>query len=113
MSVTTPDRLHLHMLIYRRCVRQRLPHKAARSWSRNAAVAALVAPWTAAWTLVVVALGSSGPAAALLLGLHAVAYVAVYVRLLRGYWCILPGAGVKRLARAARARSPWATRVER
>jgi UDP-N-acetylmuramyl pentapeptide phosphotransferase/UDP-N-acetylglucosamine-1-phosphate transferase len=113
MSVTMPDRLHLHMLIYRRGTRHRAPLNATRQWSRNAAVTALVAPWMGAWTLVVVALGSSGPAAALLLGLHAVAYVAVYVRLLRGCWCFHPGAAVGRLARAARARSPWPTRVER
>jgi UDP-N-acetylmuramyl pentapeptide phosphotransferase/UDP-N-acetylglucosamine-1-phosphate transferase len=112
MSVTTPDRLHLHMLIYRRCIRRRLPHDAARPWLRNAAVAALVAPWTAAWTLAVVALGASGPAAVLLLVLHAAAYVAVYLRLLRGCWALDPRAAVRRLARAARARSPWPARVE-
>jgi UDP-N-acetylmuramyl pentapeptide phosphotransferase/UDP-N-acetylglucosamine-1-phosphate transferase len=99
MSVTMPDRLHLHMLIYRRCIRRRLPHDAVRPWMRNAAVAALVAPWTAAWTLAVVALGASGPAAVLLLVLHAVAYVAVYLRLLRGRWCFHPRAAARRLAR--------------
>jgi UDP-N-acetylmuramyl pentapeptide phosphotransferase/UDP-N-acetylglucosamine-1-phosphate transferase len=94
MRVTMPDRLHLHMLIYRRCGR------------RNAGVAALVAPWTAAWTLAVVALGGSGPAAALLLAVHAAVYVAVYVRLLRGGRRLHAGAVVKRLMRAARAPRP-------
>jgi UDP-N-acetylmuramyl pentapeptide phosphotransferase/UDP-N-acetylglucosamine-1-phosphate transferase len=102
MSVTMPDRLHLHMLIHRRCIRRLLPHEAARPWLRNAGVAALVAPWTAAWTLVVVALGDSGPAAVLLLCLHAAAYVAVYVRLLRGRRSLRP-----------RARFPWPSRVGR
>jgi UDP-N-acetylmuramyl pentapeptide phosphotransferase/UDP-N-acetylglucosamine-1-phosphate transferase len=113
MSVTMPDRLHLHMLIHRRCIRQRLPHDAAFPWIRNAAVAALVAPWSAAWTLAVVALGDSGAAAVLLLILHAMVYVAVYVRLLRGRWCFHPGAVVRRFARAARARSSWPSRVGR
>lgn len=113
MSATMPDRLHLHMLIYRRCIRHRLPHNAARPWARNAAVIALVAPWTAAWTLAVVALGGSGRAAALLLALHSVAYVALYVRMLRGHWCLHPGVVLGRLARAARARSPWPSRVGR
>jgi hypothetical protein len=76
-----------------------MPHDAVRPWMRNAAVAALVAPWTAAWTLAVVALGASGPAAVLLLVLHAVAYVAVYLRLLRGRWCFHPRAAARRLAR--------------
>jgi UDP-N-acetylmuramyl pentapeptide phosphotransferase/UDP-N-acetylglucosamine-1-phosphate transferase len=113
MSVTMPDRLHLHMLIHRRCLRRRLPHEAARPWLRNAGVAALVAPWTAAWTLAVVALGGSGPAAALLLAVHAAAYVALYLRLLRGGRGIPVGAVVRRLARAVRARSPWPSRVGR
>jgi UDP-N-acetylmuramyl pentapeptide phosphotransferase/UDP-N-acetylglucosamine-1-phosphate transferase len=103
MRVTMPDRLHLHMLIYRRCGR------------RNARVAALVAPWTAAWTLAVVALGGSGPAAALLLAVQAAVYVAVYVRLLRGGRRLRAGAVavvvLKRLARAARA--PWPSRAGR
>jgi UDP-N-acetylmuramyl pentapeptide phosphotransferase/UDP-N-acetylglucosamine-1-phosphate transferase len=103
MCVTMPDRLHLHMLIYRRCGR------------RNAGVAALVAPWSAAWMLAVVTLGGSGAAAALLLAVHAAVYVAVYVRLLRGGRRLRAGAGavIKRLARAARARAPWPSRVGR
>jgi UDP-N-acetylmuramyl pentapeptide phosphotransferase/UDP-N-acetylglucosamine-1-phosphate transferase len=113
MSMTMPDRLHLHMLIHRRCIRRRLPRDAARPWRRNAAVAALVLPWTAAWTLAVVALGDSAQAAALLLVLHAAVYVAVYLRLLRGRWQRNPGAVLRRLARAARARSPWPSRVGR
>jgi UDP-N-acetylmuramyl pentapeptide phosphotransferase/UDP-N-acetylglucosamine-1-phosphate transferase len=113
MSVTMPDRLHLHMLIHRRCLRIRLPREAVRPWLRNAGVAALVAPWTAAWTLAVVALGGSGPAAALLLAVHAVAYVALYLRLLRGGRGVAIGAVIRRLARAARARSPWPSRVGR
>jgi UDP-N-acetylmuramyl pentapeptide phosphotransferase/UDP-N-acetylglucosamine-1-phosphate transferase len=112
MSVTMPDRLHLHMLIHRRCLRGPAG-EAARPWLRNARVAALAAPWTAAWTLAVVVLGGSGPAAALLLVLHAAAYVALYLRLLRGGRGIPVGAVVRRLARAARARSPWPSRVGR
>jgi UDP-N-acetylmuramyl pentapeptide phosphotransferase/UDP-N-acetylglucosamine-1-phosphate transferase len=112
MSVTMPDRLHLHMLIHRRCLRGPAG-EAARPWLRNARVAALAAPWTAAWTLAVVVLGGSGPAAALLLVLHAAAYVALYLRLLHGGRRFHPGVAIRRLARAARARSPWPSRAGR
>jgi hypothetical protein len=113
MSVTKPDRLHLHMLVYRRCIRHHLRHRVARPWVGNAAVAALVAPWMAAWTLAVVVLGTSGRAAALLLALHAAAYVAIYLRLLRGGWRFHPAAVARRLARAARARALRPSRVGR
>jgi UDP-N-acetylmuramyl pentapeptide phosphotransferase/UDP-N-acetylglucosamine-1-phosphate transferase len=101
MSMTMPDRLHLHMLIYRRCVRSHLRPQVTRPWVGNAAVAALVAPWTAAWTLAVVALGTSGAAVALLLVLHTLAYLAIYQRLLRAGWRI-HRATVLRPGRAAR-----------
>jgi UDP-N-acetylmuramyl pentapeptide phosphotransferase/UDP-N-acetylglucosamine-1-phosphate transferase len=103
MSPTEPDRLHLHMLIFRRCICRWLPHDPERPWLRNAAVTWLIAPWTAAWTIVVVALGTNGPIAALLLGLHALAYVVVYVRLLRGRWHFQPTVIFGPLTRALRA----------
>ena len=113
MSVTMPDRLHLHMLVYRRCIRHHLRHRVARAWVGNAAVTALVAPWTAAWTLAVAVLGTNGQTAVLLLALHALAYVAIYVRLLRGGWRFHPGAVARRLARAARDRALRPSRVAR
>lgn len=112
MSVTMPDRLHLHMLIYRRCIRHHLRHRTTRPWVGNAAVAALVAPWTALWTLAVVALGGSREGAMSLLVLHAVVYVAVYGRLLRGEWRIHSVAAARRLARAARALALRPSRAE-
>jgi UDP-N-acetylmuramyl pentapeptide phosphotransferase/UDP-N-acetylglucosamine-1-phosphate transferase len=104
MSATMPDRLHLHMLVFRRCICIWLPRNDACPWLRNAAVTWMIAPWTTAWTIVVVALGTNGPVAALLLGLHALAYIVVYVRLLRGRWHFHPTAIFRPLARAARAR---------
>jgi UDP-N-acetylmuramyl pentapeptide phosphotransferase/UDP-N-acetylglucosamine-1-phosphate transferase len=103
MSATMPDRLHLHMLIFRRCICRWLPRDPSQPWVRNAAVAWLAAPWMAAWTAAVVLHGSSARSAALLLCLHTVAYVAVYVRLLRGRWRMPRGAFFKRRAGVLRA----------
>jgi UDP-N-acetylmuramyl pentapeptide phosphotransferase/UDP-N-acetylglucosamine-1-phosphate transferase len=111
MSPAMPDRLHLHMLLYRRCICRALPRNAARPWLRNAAVAGLAAPWMAAWTIVVVALADTQAIAMLLLGLHAVAYIALYVRLLRGHWWLYPSAILGRLTRAVRARFALSTRA--
>jgi UDP-N-acetylmuramyl pentapeptide phosphotransferase/UDP-N-acetylglucosamine-1-phosphate transferase len=105
MSPTRPDRLHLHMLVFRRCSCRWLPHDATRPWIRNAAVTWLIAPWVSAWTIVVVAVGDTAPVAVLLLGLHAVAYVVVYVRLLRGRWYFRPAVIFAPLARAVGVRS--------
>lgn len=104
MSPTMPDRLHLHMLIYRRCICRLLPRDDLRPWLRNAAVSWMLAPWLSAWTFAVVLLGTAGPAAALLVGVHALAYVMVYVRLLRGRW-YYPAVILRPLARTARART--------
>jgi len=101
---TLPDRLHLHTLLLRRCVRRLLPPDPKRPWARNAAVAALLAPWSAAWTVAVTALGGGATIVALLLGLHVLAYVAVYARLVRGHWRLHPGAIFRRRSRVARTR---------
>jgi UDP-N-acetylmuramyl pentapeptide phosphotransferase/UDP-N-acetylglucosamine-1-phosphate transferase len=108
MSPTVPDRLHLHMLLYRRCVCRLLPRNEARPWLRNAAVTWLIAPWTIGWTVLVVALGTSARAAALLLALQVLAYVIVYVRLLRGRWHFRPSVifGLVRSARAPATSQP-------
>jgi hypothetical protein len=111
-SPTTPDRLHLHTLVFRRCIWRLLPRDDRRPWMRNAAVTALVAPWTAAWTVAVVALGSSGALAVLLLGVHALAYVVVHMRLVRGHWGFHFTAISRRRSRAARARLAWPTQVD-
>jgi UDP-N-acetylmuramyl pentapeptide phosphotransferase/UDP-N-acetylglucosamine-1-phosphate transferase len=105
MSPTLPDGLHLHMLVFRRCVCRLLPRAVARPWMRNAGVAVLIAPWTAAWTAAAVTLATSTLPAALLMCLHAMAYLAVYVRLLRGHWPLHRSAIFGPLARALRARS--------
>jgi hypothetical protein len=65
----------------------------------------------AAWTIVVVALADTQAIAMLLLGLHAVAYIALYVRLLRGHWWLYPSAILGRLTRAVRARFALSTRA--
>jgi UDP-N-acetylmuramyl pentapeptide phosphotransferase/UDP-N-acetylglucosamine-1-phosphate transferase len=105
MSPALPDRLHLHMLVFRRCVCRLVPRASARPWMRNACVAVLIAPWTAAWTTAAVTLATNALPAALLLCLHATAYLAVYVRLVRGHWPLQRSAIFRPLARVLRARS--------
>ncbi|MFC4931190.1 MraY family glycosyltransferase [Massilia sp. GCM10023247] len=110
MSPTMPDRLHLHMLIYRRGICRLLARDDRRPWLRNAAVNWALAPWQSAWAIAAVALGAAGPAAGLLLGLHALAYVAVYVRLLRGRW-YYPALVMRPLRRRVRAVRTVRTRI--
>lgn len=104
ISPTTPDRLHLHMLVYRRCICRLLPRDERRPWLRNAAVNWALAPWLSAWTVAVVMLAAAGPVAALFLCMHALAYLLVYLRLLRGRW-YYPALIFRPLGRAVRART--------
>ena len=83
--VGAPDRLHLHSLFYRRiaCHKitvQRFP------WVRNAGVACFVAAWIATATAAAVFIGNTIPAAIALVVVQMLAYVAVYMRLVRGNW---------------------------
>lgn len=103
MSATKPDRLHLHMLIYRRCICRLVPRDDRRPWLRNAAVCWLIAPWMMSWTILVVTLGAEGANAALLVSFQVAVYLMVYVRLLRGRWYFRPLAFF-RLMRAGRPR---------
>lgn len=89
-SPGAPDRLHLHTLIYRRVVCQILPRNDNRPWIRNAGVACILAAWIATVTVVSVVLGDTIGAAVTVLIVHALLYIAVYTRLVRGHWCFKP-----------------------
>ncbi|HJV74759.1 MAG TPA: glycosyltransferase [Noviherbaspirillum sp.] len=89
-SPGAPDRLHLHTLIYRRIVCQRLPRSDSYPWVRNAAVAVLIALWIAVATMAAVWLGDTIFLALTVLIGNALIYIAVYTRLVRGHWCLNP-----------------------
>lgn len=87
MSPGAPDRLHLHMLLYRRVVCQKIPRTHPWVRLRNAAVACLVIPSVIATTLLAVWLGDTVSGAVILVTLYGLLYIAVYIRLVRGQWC--------------------------
>lgn len=102
MSPGAPDRLHLHTLIYRRVVCQRMPRNNAQPWIRNATVACIVGTGIAMTTLIAVWVGNSIPAAVTVVIVEILLYMAVYTRLIRGRW----GLSQVSILRLAAARSP-------
>ncbi|MGI4719743.1 MAG: MraY family glycosyltransferase [Janthinobacterium lividum] len=83
--VGAPDRLHLHSLFYRRVARQR-PGLTRHPWACNAGVACFVTSWLGIATVSAVAVGDGVPAALALVALQVAAYLAIYMRLVRGHW---------------------------
>jgi UDP-N-acetylmuramyl pentapeptide phosphotransferase/UDP-N-acetylglucosamine-1-phosphate transferase len=90
VSPGTPDRLHLHSLIYRRAVCQLIPRNEDFLWARNAAVALVVATWIASMTLAAIWIGETIGGAALVVAVQILLYMAIYTRLVRGHWCWNP-----------------------
>lgn len=88
ISPTQPDRLHLHMLIYKRIVCKVLPRDNLRPWIRNAAVACVLSIWSVAITVLAVTVGQSTGGAVMLFSALLFIYVIVYTRLVRGHWCM-------------------------
>jgi UDP-N-acetylmuramyl pentapeptide phosphotransferase/UDP-N-acetylglucosamine-1-phosphate transferase len=86
ISPGIPDRLHLHMLIYRRVVCQLVPRNDQQPWIRNAGVACILAAWIAAMTLMAVWVGDTVAAAVTVVIANVLLYLAVYTRLVRGRW---------------------------
>ncbi|QRX81932.1 glycosyltransferase [Glaciimonas sp. PAMC28666] len=86
MSPGHADGLHLHTLIYRRVVCQRLRHNPARPWLRNAAVVCFIGPWVAVMSVFAVFAGDTIPNALIIVVAQVVLYMAIYTRLVRGYW---------------------------
>lgn len=85
-SPGAPDRLHLHTLFYRRVVCLRMARDDRHPWVRNAVVACFVGGWIAVATLLTVLVGDTVGNAVALLVVHVLVYIAVYTRLVRGYW---------------------------
>jgi UDP-N-acetylmuramyl pentapeptide phosphotransferase/UDP-N-acetylglucosamine-1-phosphate transferase len=90
VGVSSPDRLHLHTLIYRRIVCQRMARNKGQPWHRNATVACILAAWIAPMMLLAVCWGDTVPAAVCMVGIQVLLYLAVYARLVRGHWCLNP-----------------------
>lgn len=90
MSPGVPDRLHMHMLIYRRLVCQVLPRRSERPWIRNCAVAWVTSSWIAFTTLLAIGFGNSTIGALAVLAAEALIYIVIYARLVRGHWCFGP-----------------------
>ncbi|MEC4719295.1 glycosyltransferase [Noviherbaspirillum sp. CPCC 100848] len=87
-SPALPDRLHMHMLVYRRLVWKLVPRNAPQPWMRNASVASVLAVWIAVSTAAAVLLGDTTSAAVAIVIAQVVAYIAFYTRLVRGTWRI-------------------------
>jgi UDP-N-acetylmuramyl pentapeptide phosphotransferase/UDP-N-acetylglucosamine-1-phosphate transferase len=80
-----PDRLHLHSLFYRRIARHRLSAR-RYPWMCNAGVACFVTSWLAIATLGALVFGNSMGGAVTLVVVQVLAYLAIYMRLVRGHW---------------------------
>lgn len=98
ISPTMPDKLHMHMLIYRRLVWRLLPRDDRRPWKRNAMVACVIGTWIGVSTLLAVTMGGATWSALLVIALNVVFYLAAYTRLVRGRWPLERG----RVARGMR-----------
>jgi UDP-N-acetylmuramyl pentapeptide phosphotransferase/UDP-N-acetylglucosamine-1-phosphate transferase len=85
-SPTLPDRLHMHMLVYRRLVWQHVPRSATQPWLRNACVACVLAVWIGLSTMAAVLLGEAPSAAVAVVFVQVIAYIVFYTRLVRGGW---------------------------
>lgn len=88
-SASVPDRLHFHMLIYRRLICRAVPVD-RREWLRNAMVAYVILAGTGPMVVLSVLFGRSVQGAVLILLAQVFLYMAVYARLVRGHWCLNP-----------------------
>ena len=86
VSPGAPDALHLHTLVFRRVVCQRVRKDAARPWLRNAGVAPIIAPAVCAGVAASAAFGGTMIGAMLIVLAQVGLYIAVYGRLVRGRW---------------------------
>src|SRR5450830_241935 len=77
------DALHLHTLVYRRIVLKRLVSSASRQGRGNALVSLLIVPPVALLAALAVWVGQSSPVSMALVAAATVAYVALYMALVR------------------------------
>ena len=85
-SPALPDKLHFHMLVYRRLVWRLVPRNDRQPWIRNAMVACVIAAWTASATIVAVSFGNTTASALLVIFMNVAVYIAAYTRLVQGSW---------------------------
>jgi UDP-N-acetylmuramyl pentapeptide phosphotransferase/UDP-N-acetylglucosamine-1-phosphate transferase len=86
VSPGAPDRLHLHMLVYRRVVRKLIKVEPPQAWLQNASTAGVIVPWVAMMALATVLVGQSMLASMALVLAQTLFYIAIYRRLVRGRW---------------------------
>lgn len=91
-----PDRLHLHMLVYRRLVCQWVPrrHTQYPPWRSNALVACIIAPVVCLTSLLAIQFGDSVVGGVVVVLFESILYLALYARLVRGHWCLHPMVGL-------------------
>jgi len=83
-SPAVPDKLHLHMLVYRCFICKLVPRNDRLPWVRNSLVAVVLALWTGVSTAIAVWLGTGMVSATLIFLVEVVVYVVIYMRLLEG-----------------------------
>lgn len=93
MNPGVPDRLHFHMLVYRRFICQHVPATVGQPWIRNSMVTTVIALWVAPFTFLSVNYGKTISTAILLVLAQVLLYLAIYARLVRGHWCLNPAVG--------------------
>jgi UDP-N-acetylmuramyl pentapeptide phosphotransferase/UDP-N-acetylglucosamine-1-phosphate transferase len=93
MSPGVPDRLHFHMLVYRRLVCLLLPASRTLPWLRNAATSVVLLSFIAPFALTAALWGGTVPGALALILVQIFSYLAIYARLVRGHWCLNPAVG--------------------
>lgn len=86
VSPGAPDRLHLHMLVYRRVVRKLIKVEPPQAWLQNASTAGVIVPWVAMMALASVLVGDSMLAAMALVLFQLLFYITIYRRLVHGRW---------------------------
>jgi UDP-N-acetylmuramyl pentapeptide phosphotransferase/UDP-N-acetylglucosamine-1-phosphate transferase len=93
MSPGLPDRLHFHMLVYRRFVSRIVPASETRPWLRNAMTTCTLMILNAPFALMATYYGNTKRAAIAFIVAQAFMYMAIYARLVRGHWCLNPVVG--------------------
>lgn len=94
MSPGLPDRLHFHMLVYRRFVSRIVPSSEMRPWLRNAMTTATLMAVNAPFAFLALYYGDTKRAAIACIVAQAFLYMAIYARLVRGHWCLNPIIGL-------------------
>jgi UDP-N-acetylmuramyl pentapeptide phosphotransferase/UDP-N-acetylglucosamine-1-phosphate transferase len=83
-SPAQPDKLHFHMLVYRRLVWRLIPRNDHHPWIRNAMVACVIAIWTVSSTVVAVLFGNTTASAVLVILMNVTFYIVAYSFLIPG-----------------------------